>query len=301
MIIGLIAGTSGDSLTIELKKAGYKVALITGKAGEPGESEADFCLTCDLSQHQVIIDYFLELKVDKVIFGTGHYKAINLLPELQRNKITTNLEEKTFNLVKDKIKFKSLIDKAGVLTPRYFTFNTKDEVLGNIENIPFPCVVKSSTDLIQPAKVYSPNRLLELTQVLESRGSGILVEEFINGSDCTVAVSNDGNAISDYGVIYYCKAKEYNLEGFEGANANFLPQLLEEKICTLSKELVSLVGIKGLVRVDYIVQANQIFVLEINAIMVTGYNGSAYPFFEEKNIDIAKIMVDTSLVLIGEH
>ena len=172
--------------------------------------------------------------------------------------------------------------------------------MASLESIPFPCVVKSSTDLIQPVKVFDAVRLLELVKLLESKDSEILVEEFIQGSDCTVAVSNDGEVISDYGVIYYCKAKEYNLEGFEGANANMLSTMLEGKVCALSKELVKLVGIKGLVRVDYIVEMDKIFVLEINAVMVTGYKGSAYPFFEEKNIDIAKIMTDTSLKIIGE-
>ncbi len=301
MIIGLIAGSSGDSLTIELQKAGYKVALVCGKANEPGSELANYRLISDLSDSDTIIDFLLRLGVKKVIFGTGHFKAISLLPELSKNNIRTNLEERTFNLVKDKVKFKKLIENSKILTPKYFTFYTREEVLNSLNEIAFPCVVKSPIDLIQPVKVFHESRLLELVDLLESKGSEILVEEYIEGSDCTVAVSNDGDAIVDYGIIYYCKAKEYRLEGFEGANADVLPSSLEEKICNLSRELVSLVKIKGLVRVDFIVKSGMIYVLEINAIMVTGFKGSAYPFFEERNIDIAKIMTNTCLKIVGEY
>jgi formate-dependent phosphoribosylglycinamide formyltransferase (GAR transformylase) len=294
-ILGLIAGTSGDSLTYQFQKRGYKVALVCGKKGEPGYDSADFKLVCDLSDSSSILDFFSKLGIKTAIFGTGHYKAIELLPLLKKASIKTNLEESTFNLVKDKIKFKELLVKHKILTPQFFVFRSIDEFHDNQKIISFPCVVKSSTDLIQPAKVFDKDRLKELVSMILEKGSDVLVEEYIDGSDCTVAVSNDGVIIKDYGVIYYCKAKEYRLEGFDGANANQLSSTIEKLVCELSNELVRIVGIGGLVRVDYMVRSSEIYVLEINAIMVTGYTGSAYPFFEGKGINISDIMSDVSL------
>jgi predicted Fe-Mo cluster-binding NifX family protein len=43
------------------------------------------------------------------------------------------------------------------------------------------------------------------------------------------------------------------------------------------------------------------YILEVNAVIVTGYNGSAYPFFHSKGIDIAKIMTDTIEAIYEEN
>lgn len=300
MVIGLIAGSSGDSLTHQLQKKGYMVALICGKEYEPGFETANYKLVCDLSESKKIIDFLSNLKVKKVIFGTGHFKAIELLPLLESSGMQTNLDQSSFNLVKDKIKFKNFLTKHKILTPRYFVFNSTAEFSRQMNNVPLPCVIKSATDAIQPVKVFTLGRLRELVELIISKNSDVLIEEYIDGSDCTVGVTNDGQSLQDYGVIYYCKAKEYELEGFEGANANKLDLHLEEKVRKLSLKLVELVNIQGLVRVDYLVLSGDIYVLEINAIIVTGYTGSAYPFFKEKNIDIAEIMADVSLNVLGE-
>ncbi|PBQ28615.1 hypothetical protein AYI97_06160 [Shewanella algae] len=227
--------------------------------------------------------------------GTGHYKAIELLPELEKNGIVTNLDLSKYNLVKDKLAFKKYLVELGYRTPNFIELYNNEELFANKEVIRFPCVLKSAIDVVQPIKVDCFTRLEKGCNSIFSKGSAALIEEYVDGSDCTVAVANDNGVIEDFGVIYYSKAKEYKLEGFNNARADKLDEKLEFKITKLSRQLVSDVDIPGLVRVDFVVKDELLYILEINAVMVTGYNGSAYPFFASQNIDIASIMARVSL------
>jgi phosphoribosylaminoimidazole carboxylase (NCAIR synthetase) len=294
-IIGLVAGTSGDSLSNHFKRLGYKIALVSGRENEPGSDIADFVFVTDLDNSQDIVDFFISKHVKFVILGTGHYKAIELLPLLEKANLQTNLNLEKFNLVKDKLAFKDHIAKKGFLTPEYFSIHDKEQFLSLIGQFKFPCVVKSAIDVVQPAKVNDYQRLEQLVFEILEKSSSVLIEEYIDGSDCTVAVTNVGLDITNYGVIYYSKAKEYTLEGFINARADKLDIDLENKICHVSNELIRYLNIPGLVRVDYIVKDNISYILEVNAVIVTGYTGSAYPFFSEIGVDISEVIDNTAL------
>ncbi|TOG29626.1 carboxylate--amine ligase, partial [Vibrio parahaemolyticus] len=92
---------------------------------------------------------------------------------------------------------------------------------------------------------------------------------------------------------------EYNLKGFSGADSVKMSQLQEEEICDLSRKLIEEFDIPSLVRVDFIVKDDLIYILEVNSVIVTGFNGSAYPFFIQKGIDISEVMVDTALTILS--
>lgn len=83
----------------------------------------------------------------------------------------------------------------------------------------FPCVIKSTIDLFQPIEMHT---FAEFEEFMDEKISlldetDLLIEEFIDGYDCTVAVACNGEEIKNYGVTYYSKAKEYGLKGFDKA------------------------------------------------------------------------------------
>jgi D-alanine-D-alanine ligase len=166
------------------------------------------------------------------------------------------------------------------------------------ENLSYPVVVKSHIDTTQPEKVFNANDLTLLVDKILSDGAKALVEQFIDGNDCTVAVKNVDGETTDFGVTYYSKAKEYNLKGFSGADSVKMSSLEENEICKLSQKLILDFNIPSLVRVDFIVKDGHAYILEVNSVIVTGFNGSAYPFFMDKGVDIAEVMVDTALSII---
>lgn len=293
--IGLIAGHSGDSLTDELHNLGYEVAIVGGKKNEPGMSNADFVLVQDLDSYNEIIDFFLDHKVKRIVIGTGHSKALGLSNKLNMNGLITNIDYELSMLAKDKIKFKDALKLINVDTPKYLSF--KDDNINCeeiIHLIGLPCVVKSAVDAIQPQKVDNYKELCDAINEVNETNTDILIEEYIKGNDCTVAVKSNGMLSEDLGVTYYSKAREYKLKGFNEAYSAKMSFETEKELCLIARKVTEEMGFIGLVRVDFIV-ADKIYALELNSVIVTGYNGSAYPFFKAQDINIAKVMIDNAI------
>jgi len=70
----------------------------------------------------------------------------------------------------------------------------------------------------------------------------------------------------------------------------------ESEICKIAVQIVEQLGFTGLLRIDFIVDecSEKVYVLELNTVIVTGYKGSAYPFFKKQGIDIAEVMISNS-------
>lgn len=293
--IGLIAGSSGDSLTDALHNKGYKVALVAGKEEEPGVDKADKKVIIDLSNFVEIEKFFRDNKVQFIILGTGHSKAFRLASYLEKLGFYTSVDIQKSEVAKDKIRFKKELDKIKVLTPQYMSFNSDYNLEDIVNNVGIPCVVKSPVDLIQPQKVNSKIELEEAIKELLGLKGEVLIERFISGVDCTVPVLSDGESVKSLGVTYYNKAIEYQLKGFEKIYHPKLSEELEKEIEQLSVNIIKELRFKGLVRLDYIIENQKIYVLELNSVIMTGYNCTSYPFFKEKGIDIAQEMIDNAM------
>ena len=96
------------------------------------------------------------------------------------------------------------------------------------------------------------------------------------------------------GIIFFSKAKEWNLKGFQGAREAVLSPEEEKEIIKIARRVVFESGLLGLVRVDFIVD-NNIYVLEANSVMTTGYHKLLYSYYKKAGYDIAGIMVDNAL------
>lgn len=298
--IGLIAGKSGDSLTDELHKRGYKVAIVCGRLEEAGYDSADERILLDLLEFEKIIRFFQKKNVKKIIIGTGHYLVFNLVEKLEQAGFKTNIDIRKSLLAKDKVRFKKKLEEIGVDTPAYASFLTREEFYKDGIVFPLPCVVKSNTDTVQSKKINDIENLAEAAEDVFSTNAVLLLEQYIQGNDCTVAVVNDGITVKSLGVLYYSKAKEYGLKGFDLAKSEIMSEEKEKEVCKIASDIVRKIGFSGLVRIDFII-SEKIYVLELNSVIVTGYHGSAYPFFEKQGINIATEAINASLKILKEE
>lgn len=296
--IGLVAGSSGDSLTDKLKERGFKVYLVAGKEEEPGVSTADKVLIENLENKHKISTFFIKNEVKDIIIATGHNLAIELAEFLENQNINISVDYKKSKLCKDKINFKDKIKSLGYKTPKYWTISNIKKIKETLEKIEFPVVIKSATDKTQPEKIWNIEDAIILSKKILELGSRILIEEYIEGNDCTMAVVNDTLNIEALEITYYSKAKEYKLKGFDNSKSNKMTGEIEGKIKGISEKIIKDLKIEGVPRVDYIVKDKEIYILEINSIIITGYNGSAYPFFDKQGVDIADIAVKTALKIL---
>lgn len=301
-LIGVIGGKSGDAITYELKKIDKKVLLIVGKENEPGVNDADIVLVKNLSEKEYIYKFLISHNVKKVIIATGHILAIELAEFLKERNISVSIDIDFTKLCKDKYIFKEFIKDKGFKTPSHkyikYNENNREHIDSIIEETELPCVLKSTIDKTQPQLIHNKIDMKNEIEKILSLNSDLIIEEYINGNDCTVAICSDGNEIINLGITYWSKAKENNLKGFKNAYSIKMSEEIENEIISIANKLAIAIGVLGLCRVDFIVQNEEIYILEVNSVVVCGYTGTLYPFFKEQNINLAEMAVQTALKIM---
>ncbi len=298
-IIGLIAGKSGDSLTDEIHSQSYGVALVAGSDKDPGLDKADCCCVTDLRNREQILSFFREHGVKYFVIGTGTVLAFDLSDYLEGHGMVSSINTKASFLVKDKVKTKIAFSQIDVTSPRYAFFpnETYQEtaVIEAAHSLTFPVVVKSNTDATQPVCAHDEAELSAAAARVIDTSTDLLLEEFIDGGDVTVCVSRNMSGTRPVGVIPYSKAKEYALEGFDHPYVYALTEQMNKELLDISERIVEHLGIIGIARIDYIIRDGVIYALEANSVIVTGYHGSAYPFFKAEGINIAKVSAENAI------
>jgi D-alanine-D-alanine ligase len=96
-------------------------------------------------------------------------------------------------------KMKRVCRKLGILTPAHVMARGEDGVERALEKLRFPLIVKhpssyASVDLSRASRVVTPAGLHRQVRKILSRRGRALIEEFIEGAECTVLVAEDPDA-----------------------------------------------------------------------------------------------------------
>lgn len=298
--IGVIAGKSGDTITDELHRRGFKVALVAGKDGEAGTDIADKVFICDLKEHLLIKKFFDEMNIINILFATGHRLAIALAEKFEKDKFKISLDLSKVILCKNKYTLKKELRKIEIKTPEDFLlhiddFNNKSfEIIKN--KIGYPCVLKSIEDVQPPEKIFDEDALKDRVKDLLQKEQSVFVEKFIHGADATVPVFIDDIGIQKIFVMSYSKAIDDKLKGFEDSYILEFSENQKNKILDYAKKIVEKFDLKGLIRIDVVVENEKIFVLEVNCVIVSGNVGDQYNvLFLKSGFNRASCIVDYAL------
>ena len=303
--IGVIAGRSGNAITKELHKSGYKAALVCGRENEAGADCADNVLVSDLTDKEKIKNFLLERGAKYVILGTGHRFAIELGEYLEKNGFLLNVELSAVRLCKNKFLTNKRLNEAGLVTPNDILLKKdefSDEKLDKALNqAGLPCVLKSINDIKEPQLLNDRVVIKKKIKELFTLEDEIMLESHVKGSDCTVIVSNDGLTIKALGCVYWSKGKSDRLIGFENARSYKLSAETEEKVLTAAKKAIEAVNVKGVSRTDFVVNDNgEPYILEVNSIIVSGLSGTTYcTKVMQKRINRARLIVAAALNMFG--
>lgn len=298
--IGVVAGKSGDTITDELHRRGFKVALVAGKDGEAGTDIADKVFICDLKEYFLIKNFFDEMKIKNILFATGHRLAIDLAEKFEKDKFEISLDLSKVRLCKNKYTFKKELRKIGIETPEDFllyTDNFNDKSFEIIKNkIGYPCVLKSIEDVQPPEKIFNEDALKDKVKDLLQKEDCVFVEKFIHGADATVPVFIDDTEIKKIFVMSYSKAIDDKLKGFENSYILEFTEKQKNKILDYAKNIVDKFALKGLIRIDVVAENEKIFVLEVNCVIVSGNVGDQYNvLFLKSGFNRASCIVDYAL------
>ena len=305
--IAIIAGISGEVIVKELKKLNYNTFVISGRKEDSGMNISDRNFVVDVREKELIYNELVKNSIDKVILGTGHILAFELVDFLSKKGIKVSVNPKSSLIAKDKFAYKEELVKNGILTPKYMeiALNEKYNIQEILDKIGYPCVVKSTIDTTYPKKANTKEELERHIEAIRKTNSPILVEQFIEGIDTTVPVYSNPKETKAILVSYYSKADACKLEGFgNDLIKEILSKETEKKLLRFSEDVIRKTNILGMARLDIIVDKNQNFyVLECNSVMVTGVHQNQIEygkeFLERENINFAELTVRNALEIFN--
>ncbi|QLK58970.1 carbamoyl-phosphate synthase large subunit [Ehrlichia ruminantium] len=205
----------------------------------------------------------------------------------------------SIDLAEDRMKFQQLLMQLNIKQPPNITYNSKDELLKNIETLDFPILVRPSYVLGGQSMsiIRDNNALLNYLTIHKNifdHGS-LLLDQFL-----TNAVEVDVDAICDGKDTYIAGIMEHIEEAgvHSGDSACSLPAytLTKETIDTIAnytKKISLALNVQGFINIQYAIHNNEIYILEVNP-----RASRTVPFIAKATgIPIAKIATE---ILLGK-
>ncbi|WP_339511323.1 D-alanine--D-alanine ligase [Pseudomonas sp. RL_15y_Pfl2_60] len=175
-------------------------------------------------------------------------------------------------LAMDKLRTKQVWQSLGLPTPRHAVLASVEDCRVAADDLGFPLIVKPAHEgsSIGMAKVNSANELIAAWQDASKYDSQVLVEQWIQGPEYTVATLRGQvlppiglgtpHSFYDYDAKYLANDTQYRIpSGLDAAK--------EQELKTLTERACDAVGVQGWARADVMQDANGAFwLLEVNTV-----------------------------------
>lgn len=250
------------------------------------------------------------------IFGRGREAQVPAILNFLKIPFVGS-DETTLCIALDKALSKRFLSTYKVKNPKYKLINSSE--MSAFRDISFPVIVKpnaegSSKGISDIAVVNNKAELKELVEKnLISYGQSMLVEEFIQGREFTVAIIGNGDeakAFSPMEIKYRDKGQKYNIYSFnvkknykefvEYSCPAVLDKTIEKKMMDTAKKIHNILDCKDFSRIDFLLSKERdIYFIEINPLpglapgysdypMIAGFNGIEYK-------DMIKMILNSAL------
>jgi D-alanine-D-alanine ligase len=172
----------------------------------------------------------------------------------------------------------ALLSKHGVNTAKSIVVNKGDGVSAEevLKTITLPCFVKPNEggSSIGTTKVINKEDLQPaIERGLKEVGASVIIEEFIEGTEITCAVicyRKKVMALAITEIIAKTDFFDFNAKYKDKATEEITParitKEMEQACKKTSERIYTILGCKGMIRIDYIIKNNQLFLLEVNSI-----------------------------------
>lgn len=175
------------------------------------------------------------------------------------------------DVCEDREKFKDFIDKIGLKQPRSSICKNLDEIKNKISDLGFPLLIRPSY-VLGGYRMYIVRNMKDLDAYIENNrrelaNSVILLDSFLeNAIEIDVDAIADGESVAVVGVLEHIESAGIH----SGDSCCTLPPYslskeLVDKIAEQTKLIGQSLKIIGLLNVQYAIQNNEIYVLEVNA------------------------------------
>ena len=208
----LVIGSGGREHAVceQFKKSSQDVKLFA-LPGNAGISEvAEIVEGIKISEHQKIIDFCKNEKIDFVFVGPEQPLVAGLVDDLQKAEIRTfGPSKKAAQLEGSKIFMKKIAIDNKVPTATYEVFFEKEQAIDFAKKLGFPCVIKADGLAGGKGVVIAKNMHDAKDAIIEifsgkfgEAGKKIIIEEFLTGFEASYFVICDGKNFVSLGFAH---------------------------------------------------------------------------------------------------
>ncbi len=168
-----------------------------------------------------------------------------------------------------------------------------------IDRVKLPCFVKPTDggSSFGVTKVNKENELLSAIKAAFEHGTDVVVEGSIEGREVTCGVFRDSQRVKALPVTEIISENEYfDYDAkYNGKSKEVTPAELEDEmtlaIQSLTKEIYAILGMKGIVRMDYIINKEDIpFLIEINSVPGMSKESIVPKMMKENNTNLTNLL-----------
>lgn len=255
-----------------LKRAGYQTIMVNSN---PETVSTDYDTADKLYFEPLTVEDVLAIcrveRPDGVIVQLGGQTPLNLARELEAEGVPiVGTSPDSIDLAEDRDRFGRLLHELGIPQPANTSGHTLEEVRELANRIGYPLMVRPSYVLGGRAMqtVWSESELVEFIHgaIEVAEGHAILIDKFLDG-----AVEVDVDAVGDGERIVIAAIMEHIEEAgvHSGDSACVIPPrtlqpAVLQKIRDYTHRLGLALGVRGLMNIQYAVQAGDVYVLEVN-------------------------------------
>ena len=254
-----------------LQKLGYEAIVVNSN---PETVSTDFSISDKLYFEPLTLEDVLNIcdleNPEGVIVQFGGQTSINLAAGLVKHGIKilgTSVND--LDRAEDREEFDKIIKDLKLKQPQGLTATTHEGVIEAAEKLGYPVLVRPSYVLGGKAMeiVYSQDELEEYLHdhVDIASDHPILVDDYLDGSECDVDAISDGETVLIPGIMEHI---EHAGVHSGDSMAVYPPQTFSDevkaKIAETTKKLALALNCKGIMNIQFIVRDGEVYVIEVN-------------------------------------
>lgn len=254
-----------------LQKLGYEAIVVNSN---PETVSTDFSISDKLYFEPLTLEDVLNIcdleNPEGVIVQFGGQTSINLAASLAQHGVKilgTSVHD--LDRAEDREEFDKIIKDLKLKQPQGLTATTHDGVIEAADKLGYPVLVRPSYVLGGKAMeiVYSQDELEEYLHdhVDIASDHPILVDDYLDGSECDVDAISDGETVLIPGIMEHI---EHAGVHSGDSMAVYPPQTFSDevkaKIAETTKKLALALNCKGIMNIQFIVRDGEVYVIEVN-------------------------------------
>ncbi|MGE5605032.1 MAG: carbamoyl-phosphate synthase large subunit, partial [Bacteroidota bacterium] len=254
-----------------LKKAGYQVVIINNN---PETVSTDFD-TADRLYFEPLTDEDVLNVIHTeqpygVVVAFGGQTAIKLTKFLEAQGVRIlGTPADSIDAAEDRERFDALLERLAIKRPQGHTVFTKEEALEAADKLGYPVLIRPSYVLGGQNMIiaFNDDDIREYLDIILAHNieNPVLIDKYLMGVEIEVDAICDGEDILIPGIMEHIERSGiHSGDSIAVYPAWNLTGELTEKVIDYSKELALALNTQGLVNIQYLIHAGEIYVIEVN-------------------------------------